>query len=49
MCKKKKGFDLALDTAHATDYRIKNQGYTVLAKPPDTASFSIVTGEDSKP
>jgi len=47
MRKKKKGFDLVLDAAHFTDYRIKTQGYTVLAKLPDTVSFSIVTGEDS--
>ena len=47
MRKKKKGFDLVLDAAHFTDYRIKTQGYTVLARLPDTVSFSIVTGEDS--
>lgn len=47
MRKKQKGFDLVLDAAHFTDYRIKKQGYTVLAKLPDTVSFSIVTGEDS--
>lgn len=43
----KKGFDLVLDAAHFTDYRIKAQGYTVLAKLPDTVSFSIVTREDN--
>lgn len=42
-----KGFDLVLDAAHFTDYRIKKQGYTVLAKLPDTVSFSIVTSEDN--
>lgn len=47
MRKQQKGFDLVLDAAHFTDYRIKKQGYTVLAKLPDTVSFSIVTGEDS--
>ena len=47
MRRKNKGFDLVLDAAHFTDYRIKNQGYTVLARLPDTVSFSIVTGEDS--
>ncbi len=47
MRKKKKGFDLVLDAAHFTDYRIKTQGYTVLAKLPDTVSFSIVTSEDN--
>ena len=47
MRKREKGFDLVLDAAHFTDYRIKKQGYTVLAKLPDTVSFSIVTSEDS--
>ncbi len=47
MRKKKKGFDLVLDAAHFTDYRIKKQDYTVLAKLPDTVSFSIVTSEDN--
>ena len=47
MRKGKKGFDLVLDAAHFTDYRIKTQGYTVLAKLPDTVSFSIVTSEDN--
>lgn len=47
MRKRKKGFDLVLDAAHFTDYRIKKQGYTVLAKLPDTVSFSIVTSEDN--
>lgn len=47
MRKGREGFDLVLDAAHFTDYRIKAQGYTVLAKLPDTVSFSIVTREDS--
>ncbi len=47
MRKGKKGFDLVLDAAHFTDYRIKTQGYTVLAKLPDTVSFSIVTSEEN--
>ncbi len=47
MRRKKKGFDLVLDAAHFTDYRVKAQGYTVLARLPDTVSFSIVTGEDN--
>ena len=47
MRRKKAGFDLVLDAAHFTDYRAKVQGYTVLAKLPDTVSFSIVTSEDN--
>lgn len=46
MRKKEKGFDLVLDAAHFTDYRIKSQSYTPLAKLPDTVSHSIVTHED---
>lgn len=38
-----KGFDLVLDAAHFTDYRDQHQGYQVLAKVPDTVSFSLVT------
>lgn len=41
-----KDFDLVLDAAHFTDYRDKQQGYEVLAKVPDTVSFSLVTGGD---
>jgi len=47
MRKKDKGFDLVLDAAHFTDYRVQKSGYTVLAKLPDTVSFSIVTKDDS--
>lgn len=43
----RKGFDIVLDAAHFTDYRVKTQGYQVLAKLPDTVSFSIVTHEDN--
>ncbi|MEJ2451604.1 MAG: PhnD/SsuA/transferrin family substrate-binding protein [Gammaproteobacteria bacterium] len=38
-----KGFDMVLDAAHFTDYRDQQQGYKVLAKVPDTVSFSLVT------
>lgn len=47
MRKQEEGFDLVLDAAHFTDYRAKKLGYTVLAKLPDTVSFSVVTGEDA--
>ena len=47
MRKGQKGFDLVLDAAHFTDYRVKAQNYTVLAKLPDTVSFSIVTSEEN--
>ncbi len=43
---KKGNYDLILDAAHFTDYRIKNMHYTVLAKIPDTVSFSLISHED---
>jgi len=39
-------FDFVLDAAHFTDYRIWNKGYSVLAKLPNTVSFSVVTLDD---
>ncbi len=36
------GFHLALDAAHFTDYRVKKMGFTVLAKLPDTVSYSLI-------
>jgi len=39
-------FDFVLDAAHFTDYRIWSKGYSVLAKIPNTVSFSIVTLDD---
>ena len=45
--KMKKGqYDLILDAAHFTDYRIKNMHYTVLAKIPDTVSFSLISHDE---
>lgn len=41
-----KGFDLVLDAAHFTDYRIKRYGYVVLVKIPDTVSYSLVSRQD---
>lgn len=39
-------FDFVLDAAHFTDYRAWNKNYSVLAKIPNTVSFSIVTLDD---
>lgn len=44
--KSKQGYDMILDAAHFTDYRIKHMGYKVLAKLPHTVSFTLVTGPD---
>lgn len=40
-------YDLILDAAHLTDYRIKRMGYKVLAKRADAVSYTLVTGEDA--
>ncbi len=45
--KKGKGFDFVLDAAHFTDYRVQKKHYQVLAKLPDTVSFSVITGRDN--
>lgn len=36
-----------LDGAHFTDYRVQQKGYRVLAKFPDTVSFTVITNEDN--
>jgi len=36
-------FNLVLDAAHFTDYRAQKLGYQVLAKIPETVSYSLVT------
>ena len=43
--KKNTRYDLILDAAHLTDYRIKRMGYKVLAKRADAVSYTLVTGE----
>lgn len=37
------GIDFVMDAAHFTDYRVQKTGYAVLAKIPDTVSYSLVT------
>ncbi len=36
------GFHLVLDAAHFTDYRVKKMGFKVLAKLPDSVSYSLI-------
>ena len=45
--KKSKGFDFVLDAAHFTDYRVERKDFKVLAKFPDTVSFTVITSEDN--
>lgn len=44
---KRGDYDLILDAAHFTDWRVKNMDYMVLAKIPDTVSYSLVTDENT--
>lgn len=44
--KRNNGFDLVLDAAHFTNYRLKKKNYELLARLPDTVSFTLVTHED---
>lgn len=40
-------YDLILDAAHFTDYRVKNLSYSILAKIPDTVTYSLITHKDN--
>lgn len=40
-------YDFILDAAHFTDYRVKKLGYSVLAKIPDSVSYSLVVRDDN--
>lgn len=41
------GFDFVLDAAHFTDFRLQHMNYHLLARLPDTVSFSLVTRDDN--
>lgn len=45
--KKNQDYDLILDAAHFTDYRVKRMGFSVLAKVTDVVSYSLVTGDNA--
>jgi ABC-type phosphate/phosphonate transport system substrate-binding protein len=40
-------YDLVLDAAHFTDYRAQKMGFKILAKIPDSVSYSIIVPEGS--
>jgi ABC-type phosphate/phosphonate transport system substrate-binding protein len=42
MLRRNEGYDLVLDAAHFTDYRVQKYGYQILVKIPDTVSYSLV-------
>jgi hypothetical protein len=43
--RRNQGFDLVLDEAHFTDYRVQRHGFDILAKAPDTMSYTLVVPE----
>jgi phosphonate transport system substrate-binding protein len=45
--KKNTQYDLILDAAHLTAYRVKRMDYNVLAKRADVVSYTLVTGENA--
>jgi hypothetical protein len=45
--RRNKGYDLALDAAHFTDYRVQKHGFQILAKVPDSVSYSLIAPGDA--
>ncbi|MBI3900373.1 MAG: PhnD/SsuA/transferrin family substrate-binding protein [Gammaproteobacteria bacterium] len=45
---RRNAYDLALDAPHFTDYRARKFGFTVLAKVPDTLSYSLLVRADQR-
>lgn len=43
--RRNQGFDLVLDAAHFTDYRAQRFGFDILAKIPDSVSYSVIVPE----
>lgn len=39
-------YDLALDASHFTDYRAQKMGFSILAKIPDSVSYSLIVADD---
>lgn len=47
LMKKNEDYHLIMDAAHFTDYRVSKMGYRVLAKMPESVSFTLITGENN--
>lgn len=45
--KRNEDYHLVLDAAHFTDYRVSKMGYQVLAKMPESVSFTLITNENN--
>mgnify|MGYP003423232043 FL=1 len=48
MMRRGKEYNLILDDAHFTDYRAQKMGYVVLAKIPDTVTYSLIVPRATK-
>jgi ABC-type phosphate/phosphonate transport system substrate-binding protein len=46
--RRNRGYDLVLDDAHFTDYRVLKFSFVVLAKLPGTASYSLIVLQDNR-
>lgn len=44
---RRNNYDLALDAAHFTDWRVQKFGFDILGKVPDTVSYSLITLDDN--
>ena len=44
---RRNNYDLALDAAHFTDWRVQKFGFDILGKMPDTVSYSLITLDDN--
>ncbi len=45
--RKDEEYDFVLDAAHFTDYRVKKLGYIILAKIPDSVTYTVVVRDDN--
>lgn len=45
--KRNEDYHLIMDAAHFTDYRVSKMGYRVLAKMPESVSFTLITHEQN--
>lgn len=44
---RRNNYDLVLDASHFTDYRVQKMGFAVLAKIPDTVSYSLIVPDSN--
>lgn len=44
---RRNNYDLVLDASHFTDYRVQKMGFTILAKIPDSVSYSLIVPDSN--